>query len=81
MGQQASNNIILDERQKGFAPVDGCFQNVKILQQIIKQQRKHKQEYKIVFLDLAKAFDTISHKSNEKRLLRKGVPTEVVRGY
>ena len=73
-------NVILDERQKGFVPVDGCFQNVKILQQIIKQQRKRKKEYNIVFLDLAKAFDTISHKSIKKGLMRKGVPDEVVEG-
>ena len=33
-------NVKLNQRQKGFAPVDGCFQNVKILQEIIKQQRK-----------------------------------------
>lgn len=33
-----------------------------------------------MFLDLAKAFNTISHKSIEKGLLRKGVPTEVVEG-
>lgn len=33
-----------------------------------------------MFLDLAKAFNTISHKSIEKGLLRKGVPTEVVGG-
>ena len=51
-------NITLDERQKGFVLVDGCFENVKILQQVIKEQRKKRKEYKEVFLDLAKAFDT-----------------------
>ena len=70
----------MDERQKGFVPVDSCFQNVKILKQILTQQKRGKEEYNIVFLDLAKAFNTISHKSIEKGLLRKGVPTEVVEG-
>lgn len=51
-------NITLDERQKGFVLVDGCFENIKILQQVIKEQRKKRKEYKVVFLDLAKAFDT-----------------------
>ena len=32
--------IHFDERQKGFVPVDGCFKNAKIWQQIIKSQRK-----------------------------------------
>ena len=72
------DNIELDEREKGFVPVDGCFENVKILQQVIKQQRKKRKEYNLVFIDLAKAFDTVSHKSIEKGLQRKGVPEEVI---
>ena len=70
-------NITLDERQKGFVPVDGCYKNVKILQQVIKQQRKKRKEYNIVFLDLAKAFDTVSHCSIEKGLKRKDIPAQV----
>ena len=69
-------NIILDERQKGFVPVDGCYENVKILQQVIKQQRRKRKEYNIVFLDLAKAFDTVSHSSIKKGLKRKGIPSQ-----
>lgn len=38
-------NITLNERQKGFVPVDGCYENVKILQQVIKRQRKKRKEY------------------------------------
>lgn len=56
--KQLMQNITLDERQKGFVLVDGCFENIKILQQVIKEQRKKRKEYKVVFLDLAKAFDT-----------------------
>ena len=70
-------NVKLDERQKGFVPVDGCFQNVKILQEIIKQQRKRRREYNLVFIDLVKAFDTVSHLSIEKGLRRKGIPEQV----
>ena len=66
-------NIKLDGRQKGFAPVDGCFENVKIFQNIIKQQRKKRKEYNIVFLDLAKAFDLVSHQPIRKGLARKGI--------
>ena len=70
-------NVELDERQKGFVPVDGCFQNVKILQEIIKQQRKKRREYNFVFIDLAKAFDTVRHLSIEKGMRRKGIPEQV----
>ena len=74
---QLRKSIILDERQKGFVPVDGCFENVKIIQQIVKQQAKNRKEYNLVFIDLAKAFDTVSHLSIEKGLKRKGIPEQV----
>ena len=70
-------NVELDERQKGFVPIDGCFQNVKILQEVIKQQRKKRREYNLVFIDLAKAFDTVSHLSIKKGMRRKGIPEQV----
>ena len=59
-------------------PVDGCFENVKILQETIKQQRRKRKEYNLVFIDLAEAFDTVSHKSIEKGLKGKGVPVQVI---
>ena len=70
-------NISLDERQKGFVPVDGGFEDVKMLQQIIKQERKRRKERNIVFLDLANAFDAVSHNSIEKGLRRKRTPDQV----
>lgn len=56
--------------------MDGCFENVKTLQQVIKQQRKRHKEIHIVFLDLAKAFDAMSH--IRKGLMKKGVPVQVI---
>ena len=55
-------NASLDERQKGFVPVDGCYENVKILQQTIKQQRKRRKEHNLVFIEFAKAFDSVTKK-------------------
>ena len=72
------SNIKLDERQKGFVPVNGCYENVKILQQMIKKSRNSRREYNLVFIDLAKAFNTVSHKSIEKGLRRKGIPDQVI---
>ena len=37
----------------------------------MKQQWKKGREYNIVFIDLAKVFDRVSHKSIEKGLKRK----------
>ena len=68
------------ERQKGFVPVDGCFENVNILKSISSNQRKRKKAYQIVFPDLAKAFDTATHDSIKKAQYRKVVPVEVIEG-
>ena len=78
MDKRLRSNIKLDIRQEGFVPVDGCFENVKILPQLIKHQRLKKKEYNIVFTDLAKASDTVSHKSIAKGLRCKGVPEQLI---
>ena len=44
---------------------------------MIKQQQKRRKEYNLVFIDLAKAFNTIPHKSIDKGLWRKGIPEQV----
>ena len=72
-------HVTLDERQKGFVPVNGCYENVKILQEIVKQQRKRRREYNLVFIDLAKAFDMVSHQSIKKGPRRKEIPEQVIR--
>ena len=72
--------INTSERQNGSLPVDGCFENVNILKSIISNQRKQKKAYQIVFLDLAKVFDTVTCNLTRKALRRKGVPLEVTEG-
>ena len=42
--------IHFDERQKGFVPVDGCFKNANIWQQIIKSQRKERRNTTLLLL-------------------------------
>ena len=73
-------NIKWNDWQKGLVPVDRCFENVNILQGIIKQQRKKRKEYNIVFLDIAKAFDSVSHQPIRKGLARKGIPPAFIEG-
>ena len=73
-------DITTSERQKGFVPVDGCFQNVNILKSIINSERKKKKAYQIVFLDLAKALDTVTLDSIRKALYKKRISLEVING-
>ena len=53
------------------------FENVKILQQLIKNQCLKRKEYNTVFIDLAKAFDTVYDKSIINSLKRKWVLQQV----
>ena len=71
-------NIELDQRQKAFIPADGCYENVKILKTVMKRAKKARQELNLVFLDMAKAFDTVQHESIVKALQRKCVPGDVI---
>jgi len=72
--------IEISLRQKAFIPTDGCYENVKILQEIIKSSRRGKcrRELNIVLLDLAKAFDSVSHQTIYNSLRRNGVPSHVI---
>jgi hypothetical protein len=50
-------------RQKAFVPVDGCWENVSILRDCIKNAYAQRSPFYALFLDLAKAFDTVQHSS------------------
>jgi len=77
--------VTLSSRQKAFVPVDGCFQNIKLLSEAIQESKKKRKEYNLCMLDLAKAFDTVSHSSIEEALTRhgvcKGVPGHIMSMY
>ena len=70
--------VTLNERQKAFVPVDGCYENVRILQRAIKRSRKAYHNMSVVFLDLAKAFNTVRHDSTARALRQFVVPNEVI---
>jgi Reverse transcriptase (RNA-dependent DNA polymerase). len=63
-----------DARQKAFKSVDGCADGVLTLDLVL---RHHHQCYKHLFLaslDIAKAFDSVSHTTIQAALRGKGVP-------
>ena len=76
--KRLQKKIHFDEIQKGLVCLDGFFENVKTLQQIIKSQSQRKKEYDIVFTDLAKAFGTVSHKSITIVVKRKGILKQII---
>jgi hypothetical protein len=65
--------ISFSPRQKGFVHEAGCFNNVHILNEIIRAA-KRKNGLVAIQLDIAKAFDTVPHKAVEAALKRLGLP-------
>ena len=65
--------VELDPRQKAFVPVDGCSEHTFVVGEALEQCRKQRKECNLVFLDLAKAFDMVSHCSIRRALERFGV--------
>ncbi|NWV30266.1 POLR protein, partial [Origma solitaria] len=51
----------VNPRQRGFIPVVGCSDNLKLLPLIVKHAKKDQRDLGIVFVDIAKAFDTVCH--------------------
>ncbi|NWV51461.1 PO22 protein, partial [Daphoenositta chrysoptera] len=51
----------LNPRQRGFIRAAGCSENLKLLQTIIRTAKREHRTLGVVFVDIAKAFDTVSH--------------------
>jgi len=68
----------LNERQKGFRQLPGCSENVTLVNEVISMAKQDSKELAIVFLDLAKAFDTVSHDHLVKSLKRFGVDMKFI---
>jgi mannose-6-phosphate isomerase-like protein (cupin superfamily) len=59
----SGSRIPLNARQKGFRPIDGCAENVWMVQHIIERSKRERRPTYMVFMDVAKAFDSVSHQT------------------
>lgn len=69
--------IKFDKRQRAFLPTDGCAANILELDLILKYHRKHLKPLFMASMDIAKAFDSISHKTLRETLIVMGLPAEM----
>ena len=53
----------LSKRQKAFLPRDGIAENAFIIEHLIKGTRARKDDLYLVFMDVAKVFDSLAHTS------------------
>ncbi|NXG95115.1 POLR protein, partial [Stercorarius parasiticus] len=51
----------INQRQRGFIRSAGCSENLKLLQLLIRNAKREHRPLGVVFVDLAKAFDSVSH--------------------
>jgi hypothetical protein len=57
----ATRNQRLSESQKGFMPIDGCAEHNFVLQSIITDARRNRQQCCIAWLDLTNALGSVPH--------------------
>ena len=78
LAQRAERMLPLGPRQKAFRKGDGLADNVWLLQSLIYDCRAQALSLCITFVDVQKAFDTVSHASILKAAARLGFPPLLV---
>ncbi|NXU97894.1 POLR protein, partial [Cettia cetti] len=68
----------INPRQKGFTMAAGCSENLKLLQLLIKTAKKDHRNIAVVFVDIAKAFDTVSHQHIVMSLRQRNVEEHII---
>ncbi|NWT08378.1 PO21 protein, partial [Vireo altiloquus] len=69
----------INPRQHGFISVSGCSKNLKLLQLLICKVKQEHKELGVVFVDIAKAFDTVCHQHVIAGLNGRGVDPHIVK--
>uniref|UniRef100_A0A3B1JJF5 ribonuclease H n=1 Tax=Astyanax mexicanus TaxID=7994 RepID=A0A3B1JJF5_ASTMX len=61
MAERLARACPINPRQRGFISAPGCAENLKVLQGLIGHCKKERSQLAVVFVDFARAFDSISH--------------------
>lgn len=72
-------NAPLSNHQRGFRPFDGVAMNVFLVKALIQRAKVEHRPLYLVFLDVKKAFDSVSHRSLLRALRRLGFPPNLIR--
>ena len=79
LANRMEREVPLSHRQKGFRKVDGVGANLTVLRNLFDHAKRERKPISLCFLDIRKAFDSVSHESVRVALSAKGVPAKLRR--
>ncbi|NWT96682.1 PO21 protein, partial [Urocynchramus pylzowi] len=71
-------NSVIRPGQQGFIYASGCAKNIKLLQLVVKNTKQEHKQLGVVFVDITKAFDTVSHQHILAGLVQRGVGPHMI---
>ena len=74
IGKRIADSIPLSDRQKGFTKTDGIRDNLVILETLLEDAKRSSSSLHLTFMDVKKAFDSVSHHAIDRTLEWAGVP-------
>lgn len=74
ISRRMSASIIISNRQRGFIKQDGIRDNLVLLETLIEDSKRTSSSLHLTFMDVRKAFDSVSHDSIRRALIWAGVP-------
>ncbi|KAL2102371.1 hypothetical protein ACEWY4_001539 [Coilia grayii] len=69
----------ISERQRGFVSAPGCSENLFSLLTLVRKAHQERRTLAVVFLDVAKAFDTVCHQHIFDALRQRGVDRHIIK--
>ena len=79
LAERCSATCKISEYQRAFQPTDGCCENILTLDNLIHRARRREFPLAIALIDVAKAFDSVSHATILGATARLGVPDQLIR--
>lgn len=79
LARRLEDALDIDPRQRAFRSMDGCADNIFLLDILLRYHRRHYKSLYVASIDVSKAFDAVSHSAIECTLTSLGVPPPMIR--
>ncbi|KAJ3583336.1 hypothetical protein NHX12_023069, partial [Muraenolepis orangiensis] len=78
INKRLTNACSINKRQKGFTTAPGCSEKLLLVEGVRKISKEARSPLAMVFIDLAKAFDSISHEHRKETLVQRRIDPGIV---